>query len=91
MQLSFIDCDEIGNYLYQVLNIGHHTEIARFYESSFVVYRPLYKGPFGSHWACRPLAMFTDFVDRDGKQMKRFTLVTDEELIARWKKDIKGQ
>lgn len=70
------------NYLYQVLNIGHHTEIQDANESSLVVYRPLYKSQFGTDWACRPLEMFMGYVDQDGIPMKRFTLVTDEWLLA---------
>lgn len=74
---------EWNNYLYQVLNIGHHTEISDFDASALVIYRPLYKSPFGSHWACRPLEMFAGDVERDGQRTKRFTLVTDVSLLEK--------
>ena len=74
---------EWNNYLYQVLNIGHHTEISDFDESALVIYRPLYKSSFGTHWACRPFQMFAGYVELDGKRTKRFTLVTDEILLEK--------
>lgn len=56
-----------GN-LYQVLHIAQHSET----EEALVVYRCLY-GEYGV-WV-RPLAMFSETVIRDGKEVPRFELV----------------
>ncbi len=55
--------------LYQVLHIAQHSET----EESLVVYRCLY-GEYGI-WV-RPLAMFTETVMIDGKEIPRFELIT---------------
>lgn len=55
-----------GN-LYQVLHLARHSET----EEWLVVYRALYDD-FGV-WV-RPLAMFTETVEIDGKIVPRFTL-----------------
>ena len=54
--------------LYQVLHTAQHSET----EEILVVYRCLY-GEYGV-WV-RPLAMFTETVEVDGKQVARFELV----------------
>ncbi len=54
--------------LYQVLHTAQHSET----EELLVVYRCLY-GEYGV-WV-RPLAMFTETVEVDGKQVARFELV----------------
>lgn len=56
-----------GN-LYQVLHTAKHSET----EEALVVYRCLY-GEYGV-WV-RPLAMFTETVTVDGKQLLRFELI----------------
>ena len=56
-----------GN-LYQVLHIARHSET----EESLVVYRCLY-GEYGV-WV-RPLSMFTEIVNIDGKEVPRFELI----------------
>ncbi|PNK60919.1 DUF1653 domain-containing protein [Psychrobacter sp. FDAARGOS_221] len=56
-----------GN-LYQVLHTAHHSET----EEALVVYRCLY-GEYGV-WV-RPLEMFTETIELDGKQMPRFELI----------------
>jgi len=53
---------------YEVIGIARHSET----EEEVVVYRPLYGD--GGLWV-RPLAMFTGTVERDGKQVPRFTLL----------------
>ncbi|MGE6362124.1 DUF1653 domain-containing protein [Psychrobacter glacincola] len=54
--------------LYQVLHTAQHSET----EEMLVVYRCLY-GEYGV-WV-RPLAMFTETVEFDGKEVPRFELV----------------
>ena len=56
-----------GN-LYHVLHTAQHSET----EELLVVYRCLY-GEYGV-WV-RPLAMFTETIEVDGKQVARFELV----------------
>ncbi|MES1966161.1 DUF1653 domain-containing protein [Psychrobacter sp. AH5] len=56
-----------GN-LYQVLHTARHSET----EEPLVVYRCLY-GEYGV-WV-RPLAMFSETITRDGKQIPRFELI----------------
>ncbi len=56
-----------GNF-YEVLGIAQHSET----EEPHVVYRPLYGE--GNLWI-RPLAMFDETIERDGKTLKRFTYV----------------
>ena len=58
-----------GN-LYQLLDIAKHSETLE----DMVVYRALY----GEHglWV-RPLSMWEEEVERDGKVMKRFTFVRE--------------
>ena len=54
--------------LYQVLHTAKHSET----EESLVVYRCLY-GEYGV-WV-RPLSMFTEIVNIDGKEVSRFELI----------------
>ena len=54
--------------LYQVLHTAQHSET----EESLVVYRCLY-GEYGV-WV-RPLAMFTETVEVEGKELPRFELI----------------
>lgn len=56
-----------GN-LYEVMTVARHTET----EEDMVVYRALY-GDFGI-WV-RPLAMFTEQIERDGQRIARFEFV----------------
>jgi hypothetical protein len=75
----------VNNYAYEVLNIGHHTEIDGLDESAMVVYRPLYEsaGVYqkGKHWDVRPLKMFMEDVTKDSKTFPRFVKITDEKVI----------
>ena len=57
-----------GN-LYQVLHIARHSET----EEYMVVYHPVEKTD--DIWL-RPLAMFDETIERDGKMLKRFSYVT---------------
>ena len=56
--------------LYQVLHTARHSET----EESLVVYRCLY-GEYGV-WV-RPLAMFTEMVTVEGRQVDRFKLIKE--------------
>jgi hypothetical protein len=55
---------------YQVLGVAKHSED----ESELVVYQPLY-GERGL-WV-RPLSMFTEMVNIEGKQVARFQYIGD--------------
>ncbi len=60
---------------YKIIGTGRHSETLE----EYVVYQPLYESTKlnkGEFWI-RPKAMFEDTVTRDGKTMKRFTLVTE--------------
>ncbi len=58
---------------YQVLGVARHSET----EEQLVVYRPLY-GERGL-WV-RPLAMFTETIERDGRVLPRFELVAADSI-----------
>ncbi len=58
------------NNLYQVIGVARHSET----EEEHVVYRPLY-GNRGL-WI-RPLAMFDETFEVDGRPIKRFTFVEE--------------
>ncbi|NRB37396.1 MAG: DUF1653 domain-containing protein [Pseudomonadales bacterium] len=64
-----------GNF-YDVVDIALHSET----QDEQVIYRALY-GDFGL-WV-RPLAMFDETIERDGKTLKRFNYVGDngDELV----------
>lgn len=53
---------------YEVLGVAHHSET----EEELVVYRALY-GDFGL-WV-RPVSMWNETVERDGKTFCRFTYI----------------
>jgi len=57
-----------GNF-YHVMHIAKHSET----EEYMVVYQPLY-GENPEIWV-RPLAMFDELIEREGKTFKRFTFV----------------
>ncbi len=59
-----------GN-LYEVIELAHHSET----QEPMVVYRALYGEQ--SLWV-RPLAMFFETIERDGKALKRFEYIEDD-------------
>ena len=59
---------------YEVLGIGRHSETLE----EFVVYRALYENEFG--FGCiwiRPLKMFSEEVEFEGRKVKRFSLISE--------------
>ena len=62
-----------GNF-YQVLHIAKHSAN----EELMVVYLPLYDNEKGQRevWV-RPLSMFDETIEREGKHLKRFAFVSD--------------
>ena len=56
---------------YEVIGVARHSET----EEPFVVYRPLY-GERGL-WV-RPLSMFDESIEKDGRHVKRFEFVGPE-------------
>jgi len=53
---------------YQVINVATHSET----EEQMVIYRPLYGAM--DLWI-RPLSMFTEIIERDGKTFQRFEYI----------------
>lgn len=75
----------VNNHAYEVIGIGHHTEIDGLEASSCVIYRPLYDtAPVytaGKHYDIKPYSMFIEDALKDGKIIPRFTKITDEKII----------
>ncbi len=79
----------INNYAYEIMGIGHHTEMEGLAESAMVMYRPLYESSVykaGKHWDLRPLHMFMEEVTKEGKTFPRFQKITDPDLIEKLEK-----
>ncbi len=72
--------ESINNYAYDVLNIGVNTET----KEKFVIYRPLYdKEEFdGVNYCLRPLDMFMQTIEKEGKTISRFSKIIDPEIIS---------
>jgi len=66
-----------GN-IYQVIGVGKHSETGE----ELVIYRALYDSPhgYGAIWV-RPVPMFLETIERDGKIMQRFAPISDQEAI----------
>lgn len=79
----------IFDHAYKIINIGHHTEIKGLKESAMVIYAPLYEqaGVYteGKHYDVRPLDMFLEKVEKDGKDSPRFLEISDSDLIQKMK------
>ncbi len=78
---------EINNYAYEVVGVGVHTEDAcRPEDANMVVYRPIYESSVykaGKLFDLRPLEMWMGSVNKDGKNITRFSKITDESVIKR--------
>jgi hypothetical protein len=72
----------VNNYTYEVMGVGHHTEVEN---SFFVVYRPIYEAyvyKLGKMFDIRPLEMFMEEVTKDGKTFPRFQKIEDPAVLA---------
>ena len=58
---------------YIVHHVVKHSETLE----SFVMYECLYENPEGKWWV-RPLAMFLEEVEMDGKKLPRFAYISDQ-------------
>ena len=59
---------------YMVLAIAKHSETLE----DFVVYEALYDNKVSKVWV-RPVSMFTDKVEKDGKMVDRYEYIGDKE------------
>lgn len=69
-----------NNYTYEVVGIARNTE-----EKTYtVLYRPLYENDWfkPADYQSRPLDMFNEEVEKDGKMTPRFQLITDTEKVS---------
>lgn len=75
----------VNNYAYYIYGVGHHTEDDCRPEDTFMqVYRPLYDAHvyrLGKLFDLRPLQMFYEPADWQGKMVERFTKITDPRVI----------
>jgi hypothetical protein len=75
----------VNNYAYFVLGAGHHTEDDCRPEDRFMqVYYPLYEAFVYTHGKMadlRPLDMALEHVVVDGREVPRFSRITDETVI----------
>ncbi len=67
-----------GN-IYEVIGVGKHSETGE----ELVVYRGLYNSPhgYGAIWI-RPVPMFLETIERDGKTFPRFARISNEEALV---------
>lgn len=72
MKLGLYRHSKSGN-LYRVITIAKHTESLE----DVVVYEALYENAVSKMWV-RPLAMFQEVVELDGKKVPRFVLESEE-------------
>jgi hypothetical protein len=83
---------EVGNYAYYVIGVGLHSEGGHGElntKDMLVVYQPIYEAfvyKNGKLFDIRPLEMFMEKVVKDGKEMERFTKITDPKIIAELEK-----
>lgn len=68
-----------NDYVYEVIGIALHSE-----EKTYLVaYRPVYVNTYlaPANFSVRPLTMFLENVEVEGKVLPRFEAITDENLI----------
>jgi hypothetical protein len=70
---------ELHNYMYEVVGLARNTED----KSYSVLYRPLYKNDWfpPASYQARPLGMFMEDVEKDGRRVPRFSKITDPQLL----------
>lgn len=61
---------------YEVIGVGKHTETLE----EMVVYKALYGE--GQMWV-RPLAMFTETIEKDGQRIPRFKFIMPRDIIKK--------
>ena len=61
---------------YRVIGVAKHSETL----DDLVVYEALYENEMSNLWV-RPIDMFFDEVEKDGKKMKRFELINDNFVL----------
>jgi hypothetical protein len=76
----------VNNYAYFIYGVGHHTEEGCRTEDVFMqVYRPLYEQSYayrnGGLFDLRPLHMFHEPAEWNGKKLPRFTRIVDPDVI----------
>jgi hypothetical protein len=80
----------IADYAYYIYGVGVHTEDDCRPEDQFMqVYRPLYESfvyTNGKMFDLRPLHMFYEKASWQGKEVERFSKITDPSLIEELKK-----
>lgn len=82
----------INNYAYEVLGVGLHSEGSHGEvnpNDMLVVYRPLYEAfvyKAGKLFDIRPLPMFMENVNKDGKETSRFAKIDDKKIIEELEK-----
>lgn len=85
----------VNNYAYEVVGVGFHTEDnVRTGEAHFLVYRPLYEDSIYTTskelglpcFYNRPLEMWMENVEKDGRKFLRFQKIADPEKIAQLEK-----
>lgn len=79
----------VRDYAYFILGVGHHTEEDCRPEDQFMqVYLPLYESfvyKNGKMLDLRPLHMYAEPAQWKGKEVERFTRITDPAVIAELK------
>jgi len=82
----------INNYAYEIIGIGFHTEHETSNdEKHFLIYRPLYEASVYKAskelgipcFDNRPLAMWMEEIEKDGKKFFRFQKINDPETIRK--------
>ena len=71
MKIGIYKHYKTGNF-YKVMGVGKHSESLE----DLVFYEALYDNKLSKLWA-RPLKMFEESVEKDGKQIKRFEFVKE--------------
>ena len=81
----------VNNYAYELVGVGCHTEEdCRSEDANMAVYRPLYEEASvykaGKLFDLRPLDMWMEEINKNGKVFPRFQKITDPETVAHLEK-----